>query len=83
MKVSDGILLVVKSKKPSGATRFEWWVVKSTRTLKSGDVKATLLSGSESLSAVATATFPEGEVRDPWRAVDLNQADWETIWNGR
>lgn len=83
VKVSDGRLLVVRSQKPSGAVRFGWWVVKSTRTLKSGDVKATLIMGTESLSAVAEATFPAGEVRDPWRVVDLSQKDWELVWNGR
>lgn len=81
--ISDGLLLVVRSKKPSGAVRFEWWVVKSTRKLKSGSVKATLISGTESLSAVAEATFPDGEIRDPWRVVRLGQKDWELVWNGR
>lgn len=83
MQVSEGLLLVVKSNKPSGTIRFEHWTVKSVRTLKGGDVKATLIMGTESLSATATATFPQGEIRDPWRVVNLSQSDWEAVWHGR
>ena len=83
VRVSDGLLLVVKEVR-AGRERFEWWVVKSVRQpKKNGDVGATLISGTESLSATATATFPGGYVRDPWRVVKLSQRDWELVWNGR
>jgi hypothetical protein len=63
--------------------RFQWWVVKSLRTLKGGTVKATLIHADDTLSAEATATFPNGVVRDPWRVARLSQRDWEAVWNGR
>jgi hypothetical protein len=82
-RVSEGLLLVIRQELGE-KVRFDWWCVKSVRQpKKNGDVTATLVSGTESISATATATFPGGIVADPWRVVKLPQRDWQLVWEGR
>lgn len=89
VKVNAGMLLAFErnGRNPqSGETygpNYELHVVKSVRRLKNGDAKVKLLAGDEKITIESDATFPKGEVRDPFRVVNLGQRDLKTIWDGR
>jgi hypothetical protein len=78
--VREGMLLVVRDERAS-RVRYDLWAVKRVgRPRKNGSVGVTLISAAKTLQAEATATFPDGAVRDPWRVVWFSESDRALMW---
>lgn len=80
--VREGMLLAVRDERLS-RVKYDLWAVKRVgRLTQKGHVTVTLISAERTLQAEATATFPDGVVRDPWRVVWFSEGDRKQIWEG-
>lgn len=85
-EVRSGMMLLFRDDmavKHGGSVRFDLYAVKSVRRLKNGDAKVTLIKSIDCGSVEASATFPDGEIREPFKVFQLSQSDFERVWNGR
>lgn len=81
VQVEKGMILLVReeaSYRESGFKYDLWAVTSVRRSGKRASLK--LLRNSPGAIIEATATFPDGEVRDPWFVFDLSQGDYATVY---
>lgn len=76
-----GMLLAVREECKNLPVKYDLWTVKRVgKPTKAGYVTATLIAADKTIQIEATAKFPNGVVREPWRTVWFSSKDRETIW---
>ena len=81
VQVEKGMLLLVREEADYRASGFKYdlWAVTSVRWAgKRASLK--LLRHSPGATIEATATFPDGEVREPWVVFSLSENDYATVY---
>lgn len=78
--VEPGMLLVHRRGPVNGMPeRFDLWAVKSVRTLRS-IARVTLIAHHGYAHSEATASFPDGVVKEPFRIIQFSERDREALW---
>lgn len=83
VKVEKGMLLLYEKVFPETTeipTRYELLAVSAVRRGAKTD-RVTLLSYSPMASMVATASFPDGAIRPPFKLFALSQKDLAFVWS--
>lgn len=75
-KVDVGMILLYEDRQHD---RVEMWTVSAVRQTRSGTT-ATLISGTRTVSMKATARFPDGQIREPWRLWEVAASDRRAIY---
>lgn len=79
--VEKGMVLLIREPERNGLPeRFKLWTVSSVRkTAKGASLK--LLGWTPGILMEATATFPDGLVKEPWQVFGLSQRDLKLVYS--
>lgn len=81
-KVERGMILLYENESPNGAlpTRYELLTVASVRQTKKG-ASVKLVRNADFATIDYSATFPDAEVREPFKVFGLSQNDLGHVWS--
>lgn len=82
MRVEKGHLLMHRRVLPAQDNRvtFTLYTVTGVRTLKSGAAKVRAICHHGTLVEEIEATFPDGEIREPFHLIQFSDSDRSLMW---